>query len=194
MKATWPSHAGAVDAAALTQFEQLKELVRGVRNARTEYGLEQARKVMRKDVVLLGGCVVHLRVLGASLQVMCQCLCGISTAHTACVRYRWEQACKVMQRIRRVFHHSTCTLDWVLVMAISDCPVHSIARASIMQRQMAIEVVLLLLLLYCSPVTGHSMPVCHRCQVAAVLVMSDPVMLEGATFTRHQPCCSLLCQ
>eukprot|EP00882_Tetradesmus_deserticola_P030855 GHRQ01034836.1.p1 GENE.GHRQ01034836.1~~GHRQ01034836.1.p1 ORF type:complete len:142 (-),score=11.82 GHRQ01034836.1:92-517(-) len=45
MKARWPSHAGAVDAAALAQFDQLKELVRGVRNARTEYGLEQARKV-----------------------------------------------------------------------------------------------------------------------------------------------------
>jgi valyl-tRNA synthetase len=38
-------HDRAVDAAAVTQFEQLKELVRGVRNARTEYGLEQARKV-----------------------------------------------------------------------------------------------------------------------------------------------------
>jgi hypothetical protein len=45
MKAPWPTHAAAVDAAAVTQFEQLKELVRGVRNARTEYGLEQARKV-----------------------------------------------------------------------------------------------------------------------------------------------------
>jgi hypothetical protein len=51
MKAPWPTHAGAVDAAAVTQFEQLKELVRGVRNARTEYGLEQARKVGRPGTV-----------------------------------------------------------------------------------------------------------------------------------------------
>jgi hypothetical protein len=34
-----------VDKAALDQFEGLKQLVRGVRNARTEFGLEQARKV-----------------------------------------------------------------------------------------------------------------------------------------------------
>jgi valyl-tRNA synthetase len=45
MKAAWPAAAAAVDAAAISQFDQLKELVRGVRNARTEYGLEQARKV-----------------------------------------------------------------------------------------------------------------------------------------------------
>lgn len=51
MKAAWPSHEAAVDAAAVTQFEQLKELVRGVRNARTEYGLEQARKVAAVLVV-----------------------------------------------------------------------------------------------------------------------------------------------
>ncbi|WIA19379.1 hypothetical protein OEZ85_004004 [Tetradesmus obliquus] len=51
MKAAWPSHEAAGDAAAVTQFEQLKELVRGVRNARTEYGLEQARKVAAVLVV-----------------------------------------------------------------------------------------------------------------------------------------------
>eukprot|EP00775_Hariotina_reticulata_P011961 gene11961-12104_t len=44
MKASWPAADAAVDAAAISQFDQLKELVRGVRNARTEYGLEQARK------------------------------------------------------------------------------------------------------------------------------------------------------
>jgi hypothetical protein len=54
MKAPWPTHTGAVDAAAVTQFDQLKELVRGVRNARTEYGLEQARKVSRIPPMFLG--------------------------------------------------------------------------------------------------------------------------------------------
>lgn len=48
MKASWPSHAAdAVDSSAISQFESLKELVKGVRNARTEYGLEQARKVSK---------------------------------------------------------------------------------------------------------------------------------------------------
>jgi hypothetical protein len=45
MKARWPATGCAVDAAALEQYEALKQLVRGVRNARLEYGLEQARKV-----------------------------------------------------------------------------------------------------------------------------------------------------
>lgn len=46
MKAKWPAYtADAADNSALGQFDSLKELVRGVRNARTEYGLEQARKV-----------------------------------------------------------------------------------------------------------------------------------------------------
>lgn len=46
MRAAWPAPNAAVDAAALEQFEALKQLVRGVRNARTEYGLEAARKVV----------------------------------------------------------------------------------------------------------------------------------------------------
>lgn len=45
MKARWPATGCSVDAAALEQYEALKQLVRGVRNARLEYGLEQARKV-----------------------------------------------------------------------------------------------------------------------------------------------------
>jgi hypothetical protein len=45
MKASWPATGCDVDAAALDQYEALKQLVRGVRNARLEYGLEQARKV-----------------------------------------------------------------------------------------------------------------------------------------------------
>jgi valyl-tRNA synthetase len=45
MKAQWPASGCHVDAAALEQYEALKQLVRGVRNARLEYGLEQARKV-----------------------------------------------------------------------------------------------------------------------------------------------------
>lgn len=40
-----------MDAGALAQFDALKELVRGVRNARTEYGLEQARKIAAVLVV-----------------------------------------------------------------------------------------------------------------------------------------------
>eukprot|EP00878_Enallax_costatus_P025669 GHUV01027488.1.p1 GENE.GHUV01027488.1~~GHUV01027488.1.p1 ORF type:complete len:191 (+),score=74.94 GHUV01027488.1:254-826(+) len=52
MQARWPAHAAdAVDSSALTHFDSLKELVRGVRNARTEYGLEQARKVAAVLVV-----------------------------------------------------------------------------------------------------------------------------------------------
>lgn len=47
MKASWPATGCDVDAAALDQYEALKQLVRGVRNARLEYGLEQARKVSR---------------------------------------------------------------------------------------------------------------------------------------------------
>lgn len=45
MKAAWPSTGCPVDSSALEQYEALKQLVRGVRNARLEYGLEQARKV-----------------------------------------------------------------------------------------------------------------------------------------------------
>jgi len=45
MKAVWPATGCDVDAAALEQYEALKQLVRGVRNARLEYGLEQGRKV-----------------------------------------------------------------------------------------------------------------------------------------------------
>lgn len=51
MKARWPATGCAVDAAALEQYEALKQLVRGVRNARLEYGLEQARKLAAVLVV-----------------------------------------------------------------------------------------------------------------------------------------------
>jgi valyl-tRNA synthetase len=50
MKASWPATGCDVDAAALDQYEALKQLVRGVRNARLEYGLEQARKVSAGSV------------------------------------------------------------------------------------------------------------------------------------------------
>lgn len=51
MRAQWPATSCSVDSAALDQYEALKQLVRGVRNARLEYGLEQARKLAAVLVV-----------------------------------------------------------------------------------------------------------------------------------------------
>lgn len=51
MRAEWPATGCSVDPAALDQYEALKQLVRGVRNARLEYGLEQARKLAAVLVV-----------------------------------------------------------------------------------------------------------------------------------------------
>ena len=43
--AAWPSKEGAVDAAAVQQFEALQAVVRSIRNARAEYGVELGRKI-----------------------------------------------------------------------------------------------------------------------------------------------------
>jgi len=43
--APWPATGGAVDSAALSHFDSLKGVVRSVRNARAEYGVEAGRKV-----------------------------------------------------------------------------------------------------------------------------------------------------
>lgn len=67
MKAAWPQHAAAVDSSAISQFESLKELVRGVRNARTEYGLEQAKKVGACG----DGCVVGQGLQSCALTLCC---------------------------------------------------------------------------------------------------------------------------
>jgi valyl-tRNA synthetase len=87
MHAAWPvggAGGAAVDKAAVEQFEALKQLVRGVRNARIEYGLEQARKVRVAGVQLLPAerarvlarmVVVCHRVLDEGPQRACVCVC-----------------------------------------------------------------------------------------------------------------------
>lgn len=43
--AQWPTKAGAVDSDAVQQFEALQAVVRSIRNARAEYGVELGRKI-----------------------------------------------------------------------------------------------------------------------------------------------------
>ncbi len=43
--APWPSKDGAIDTAAVQQFEALQAVVRSIRNARAEYGVELGRKI-----------------------------------------------------------------------------------------------------------------------------------------------------
>ena len=43
--APWPTNAGAVDGSAVQQFEALQAVVRSIRNARAEYGVELGRKI-----------------------------------------------------------------------------------------------------------------------------------------------------
>jgi valyl-tRNA synthetase len=43
--APWPMKDGVVDTAAVQQFEALQAVVRSVRNARAEYGVELGRKI-----------------------------------------------------------------------------------------------------------------------------------------------------
>lgn len=43
--APWPSKDGAVDTAGAQQFEALQAVVRSIRNARAEYGVELGRKI-----------------------------------------------------------------------------------------------------------------------------------------------------
>ena len=45
MLAPWPGTAGAVDKAAVEQFEALQAVTRAIRNARAEYGVELGRKI-----------------------------------------------------------------------------------------------------------------------------------------------------
>ena len=43
--APWPVKDGPVDKAAVEQFEALQAVVRAIRNARAEYGVELSRKI-----------------------------------------------------------------------------------------------------------------------------------------------------
>ena len=43
--APWPSQNGPVDSNAVQQFEALQSVVRAIRNARAEYGVELGRKI-----------------------------------------------------------------------------------------------------------------------------------------------------
>jgi valyl-tRNA synthetase len=43
--APWPAADAAIDAAATAQFETLQAVIRAVRNARAEYGVELGRKI-----------------------------------------------------------------------------------------------------------------------------------------------------
>ncbi|KAL3143467.1 hypothetical protein ABBQ38_002278 [Trebouxia sp. C0009 RCD-2024] len=45
ISAPWPSSSGPVDTGALQQFEALQSVVRSIRNARAEYGVELGRKI-----------------------------------------------------------------------------------------------------------------------------------------------------
>lgn len=45
MLASWPVRDGAVDQEAIEQFEALQAVVRAIRNARAEYGVELGRKI-----------------------------------------------------------------------------------------------------------------------------------------------------
>lgn len=66
--APWPAASRPADATALSHFESLKGLVRAVRNARAEYGVEEKRKVAATLVAEDEG----LRAaLTAELQVGC---------------------------------------------------------------------------------------------------------------------------
>jgi valyl-tRNA synthetase len=49
--APWPSESAPVDAEALEQFEVLQSVVRGVRNARAEYGVTPGKRVAATVVV-----------------------------------------------------------------------------------------------------------------------------------------------
>ena len=71
--AAWPSTSAAVDEAALEQFNTLQAVVKAVRNARAEYGVELGRKVaatilIRGDEVLR--CVNDLEFPAASRCIM----------------------------------------------------------------------------------------------------------------------------
>ena len=45
MMAPWPSSHGAIDSEAVQHFEALQAVVRSIRNARAEYGVELGRKI-----------------------------------------------------------------------------------------------------------------------------------------------------
>ena len=68
--ARWPASGQAVDEGALSAFEALKGVVRAVRNARAEYGVEEKRKVAATLVVQ--GDAALSEALTAELQVSCQ--------------------------------------------------------------------------------------------------------------------------
>ena len=45
ISAPWPSSSGPVDTQALQHFQDLQSVVRSIRNARAEYGVELGRKI-----------------------------------------------------------------------------------------------------------------------------------------------------
>ena len=49
--APWPTTSAAIDEAAISQFESLQAVVRAVRNARAEYGVEPGRKIAASILV-----------------------------------------------------------------------------------------------------------------------------------------------
>ena len=44
--ARWPKHAGRIDDEAEAKFARIQEIVRGIRNARSEYDVEPARRIV----------------------------------------------------------------------------------------------------------------------------------------------------
>lgn len=61
ISAPWPSSSGPVDTGALQQFEALQSVVRSIRNARAEYGVELGRKIPATICVAADNtrCVLH---------------------------------------------------------------------------------------------------------------------------------------
>ena len=76
--ARWPAPAQAVDEGALAAFDALKGLVRAVRNARAEYGVEEKRRVAATLVVADAGLRLALE---AEIQVRV-CVGGRKEART----------------------------------------------------------------------------------------------------------------
>ncbi|KAK9917842.1 hypothetical protein WJX75_008794 [Coccomyxa subellipsoidea] len=66
--APWPSHAGAIDETAITQYQALQATVGAIRNARAEYNVELGRRIAARVTVAQA----DLRAaLAAELDVLC---------------------------------------------------------------------------------------------------------------------------
>ncbi len=70
--AKWPAPGSTVDRVALSHFEALKSLVKGIRNARAEYGVEEKRKIAAtlvvEDAALRAALTAELPVRGGVLR------------------------------------------------------------------------------------------------------------------------------